>query len=432
MALFPFQPFKIPSFLVCRDWTTTLRRASYRGVGFFVEGDSIEVGRRLVVHEFPGSDEPFIEDLGAKAKHITVTAYLTGQALGEIEVLEGGLREACELAGPGTLTIPLGQFSVHCETCRRDYAKDKQGYIAVHLKFVVDGANVQPFPLLGLARAIEFAAHAIALANAFARTFATIGHASYVSIAAAVGLQDFLAALESAARSQPIAPDVLAPMLRTTGDAFTNAATLVAIGSPGDRYTLTSYVGNSTEALDAPLADIVAGLFAALLDGLGPQDAATMCAGFIDWGITPTRITVPSTRRIAANAIAFNNLVRAAAIANYAVAVTLREYADVRDARQARADAAEFFDAALSGINGWEMFDVASQLSELRGQVAQHLSRLVATLAPIQVVSSPARMPALYWANRLYGDYSRAPELVDRNGIKHPLFMPPEFEALTR
>ena len=41
-------------------------------------------------------------------------------------------------------------------------------------------------------------------------------------------------------------------------------------------------------------------------------------------------------------------------------------------------------------------------------------------------------MPSLWWANRLYGDAKRADEIVERNGVKHASFMPPEFEALAR
>lgn len=434
MAILPPLPFSIPTIIACRDWTTTLRRASFRGVGFFVENDSIEVGRRLVVHEFPGSDEPFVEDLGAKAQHIHVTAYVTGEIIGEIEAKDGGLREACMLKGAGALILPeAGQLKAHCESCRRDYSKDKQGHIAFHLKFVRAGTDKPPFPLLGLARAIEFAASAISIGTALVRTFNTLGHPSYVSTAAVLGLQEFLSAFESSARSKPVDPTIMADTLKTTGDAYTGAADLCAIGTPGDRYTRTRYINDSDAAVDALLADTILGLFQRMLNGLEPKDAADVCAGFVDWtSAMTTPLTTPSNQLIVSNRVSFQNLVRCAAIAFYAAAVTQRTYDDVRDARQARADAAELFDAALSDLNGWEQFDVFSELSDLRGQVAQHLTRLVATLAPVRIVTAPARRPALYWANRLYGDYSRATELVTRNGIKNGLLMPIEFEALSQ
>jgi len=71
-------------------------------------------------------------------------------------------------------------------------------------------------------------------------------------------------------------------------------------------------------------------------------------------------------------------------------------------------------------------------LDELRGRVAEHLSRLVTDLAPVLIVGAAQSMPSLWWANRLYGDAFRAAELVRRNRVKHASFMPVEFEALAR
>jgi len=432
MALFPLRPFSLFAPLVCRDWTTTLRRASFRGVGFFVENDSRSGGRRLVVHEFPGGDDPVVEDLGRKAQHVNVTAYVTGEALGEIEVKEQGLIEALEQDGPGQLSIPMGTFKVHCESYERAYSKDRLGYIAFNLKFVRAGENKPVLPLIGLARAIEFASGAISVATALARTYRTLGQASYVSAASALGLREFLSVFQGTARTSPIAPANMAPLLATSNDAIDNSNTITAVGSPGDSYGTTAYVGNAPVASAEPLANLITGLFQEACNGLEPADAATFCANFVGYGETPTRVTTPTMQLISTNTTAMNNAIRAAAIASYAAAVTQIEFSDVRDARQARADADEYFDAALEDMAGWENFDLWNELNALRGQVAQHLTTLIATLAPVRVVTAPARMPALYWACRLYGDYSRGDELVGRNGIKHGLFMPTEFEALSR
>jgi hypothetical protein len=224
----------------------------------------------------------------------------------------------------------------------------------------------------------------------------------------------------------------MAPLLKAATDANTNANALTAIGSPGDSYGITAYVGNAPVAPAEPLAELITGLFQQACDGLEPADAALFCSNFVGYGETPTRVTTPTLQLIATNTTAMNNAIRAAAIASYAAAVTQIEFTDVRDARQARADADEYFDTALEDFTGWETFDLWNELNNLRGQVAQHLTTLIATLAPVRVIEATARMPALYWACRLYGDYARGDELVDRNGIKHGLFMPIEFEALSR
>ena len=48
----------------------------------------------------------------------------------------------------------------------------------------------------------------------------------------------------------------------------------------------------------------------------------------------------------------------------------------------------------------------------------------------VLTIDAVATMPAIWWAYRLYQDPARAGELVARNGVKHPQFMPQQFEAL--
>ena len=38
----------------CRNWPAMLAPASFKGVGFEVDGDVRSAGRRLVTHEYPG------------------------------------------------------------------------------------------------------------------------------------------------------------------------------------------------------------------------------------------------------------------------------------------------------------------------------------------------------------------------------------------
>lgn len=46
------------------SWTDRLQPASFRGVAFKVDGDDLQIGRRTVVHEYPGRDTPSVEDMG--------------------------------------------------------------------------------------------------------------------------------------------------------------------------------------------------------------------------------------------------------------------------------------------------------------------------------------------------------------------------------
>jgi prophage DNA circulation protein len=56
----------------------------------------------------------------------------------------------------------------------------------------------------------------------------------------------------------------------------------------------------------------------------------------------------------------------------------------------------------------------------------------MADLSPVIIVGAKRVLPSLYWAYRLYADPMRGAELWRRNQIKHPAYMPINFEALAR
>jgi prophage DNA circulation protein len=414
---------------VCRDWSTTLRRASYRGVAFFVEADTIDTGRRLVVHEFPHKDAPYIEDLGRKANSIQVTAYLVGD---NIEQLIRGLQAACDAGGPAVLNLPMERLTAHCEDCRRDYSKDKLGHVAFALKFWRQGTGPGPFSLLSLARAVEFAAGAIVapITSAFVTTYQTLGEHSYVRAAASSLAATFFGEFDQAIRSAPLEAATLGPILRQVESAIERADALTLVGAVGDRYSNVGFVQERPDALTGEIVTVVTGLFTSARLAMAPQDAAAFTLGFAEWGSDDVLQPGSGGARMTANQNAFNRLVRAAAMAQYATAVTLREYDDVRDARQARADAAEYFAALLDVVKDWP--DVWAQLADLRGRVNEHLHRTITDLAPVLELEAAARMPSLWWANYLYADAERAGEVYKRNGVKHAGFMPIKFEVLAR
>jgi prophage DNA circulation protein len=126
-----------------RDWTKTLWPASFKGVPFWVDKDDEKGGRRVVVHEFPHSDTPFVEDLGQKAKCFSVTAYLVGDTSdGDASVLSASF----DGDGSGTLVLPThGPIpNCYCDDFSRSRTKDKLGLIAYEAHFWRDGPTNSP------------------------------------------------------------------------------------------------------------------------------------------------------------------------------------------------------------------------------------------------------------------------------------------------
>jgi prophage DNA circulation protein len=122
-----------------RDWEATLWPASFGGVPFYVEKDKALFGKKIVVHEFPERDDPFVEELGQSARHYDFNAYVASDFA---DVQADGLVAMLVAAGPNILVVPdQGPVSVIFKSGQRDREKDRMGYVAFQLSFVAQGAG---------------------------------------------------------------------------------------------------------------------------------------------------------------------------------------------------------------------------------------------------------------------------------------------------
>ncbi|MEB7559184.1 DNA circularization N-terminal domain-containing protein [Kluyvera cryocrescens] len=91
-------------------WKDRLQDASFRGVPFKVEDEGSPVGRRVETHEYPNRDKPYTEDLGKVTSRPTITAYVVGDDCFD---QRDRLIEALNKPGPGTLIHPVyGEMNV--------------------------------------------------------------------------------------------------------------------------------------------------------------------------------------------------------------------------------------------------------------------------------------------------------------------------------
>lgn len=125
-------------------WADRMSRASFRGFEFLTDSHDARGGRRLVVHEFPGSEVPLVEDLGGKAWDWKLNAYFIGP---DYDLERNGF--LAKLAEPGAdwLTHPwLGLLWVRAHNWSLHESTDKGGYCTIGIEFVPGGETVQPTP----------------------------------------------------------------------------------------------------------------------------------------------------------------------------------------------------------------------------------------------------------------------------------------------
>lgn len=130
-----------------RDWARTLRRASFRGVPFWVEEGGPTVGRRVAVHNISGGEQAVTEDMGQLSGEIAITGYLVSDL---VDLQGWALEAACSAFGPAPLILPMDPGALaHCLSCRRSFAKDRLGYLAYDFSFVRAGSGMGA-PAIGL------------------------------------------------------------------------------------------------------------------------------------------------------------------------------------------------------------------------------------------------------------------------------------------
>ena len=401
-----------------RDWLNTLWRASYKGVPFYFESDSEHGGRDPVIHRFPHRDDPFIEDLGEEPRYFEGTAYVHGD---DADVQAVTLTETLAAKGPGILVVPIrGPVLVHPMPFRREHARDKLGYVAFSVKFVRQGAATA-LVSVALAGAQAFQAAdrlAAALANLFPAVVSLNAAPDFVVQAAVDGVQTAAAVLDAERLTTSTDPAVSASV-RDQVAAIVTASPTVLTRTPDDA---------ATSALAASLIAATRALAA----GQTPEAAAS---GMIEVATAATATFAsnyisPSAQAAAVNAFEAARLARLAALTAWAEALVRRTYASRPDGVTARAEAAERFEQELALAAGYALAPLYIAIEDLRGSVVTYLTQLIADLAPVVTVSANRSLPSLWWSWRLYGSALRSDELVTRNDVRHPSFMPKEFQAL--
>lgn len=151
-----------------RTWRERLRPASWRGVPFYIDEGSGEVGRRFEMHEYPQRDTPWAEDLGRAQRKWTVRGYVLGAGyMG----LRDRLLAACEQQGPGKLVHPyLGELQVVCERFRYSERQEEGGICRFDLSVAEPGTRGAPWARRAAGAAVRGAASGLASAarSAFA------------------------------------------------------------------------------------------------------------------------------------------------------------------------------------------------------------------------------------------------------------------------
>lgn len=151
-------------------WRSRLRPASWRGVKFSMVDDEGTFGRRVQVHEYPNRDKPWTEDLGRATRRININAYIIGENYID---QRDKLITAIETAGSGTLVHPTyGEMKGNIDGQVRVTHSTTEGRMCrISFAFVESGELT--FPTAGAASGQKLSGDADSLDSAISDMFSS-------------------------------------------------------------------------------------------------------------------------------------------------------------------------------------------------------------------------------------------------------------------
>lgn len=393
------------------SWRDSLRPGSFRGVPFRIQTGEGEGGRRGELHEYPERDTPWFEDLGRKARRWTVEAVVLGA---DYMAGRDALIDACEAKGSGTLVHPYyGELTVVCVSHRVRESTGEGGVAFFSLEFGEPGSPAAAETRLdtasqaiGVADAVQSAAPTL-----FASRFSVGGMPAFVEMAAAALVRQVA----------DVAAGVASP-LGGAGSALRTYETGLA-QLPGGAIALVRAPLSLGHAV-VGLVMAVAGLSASPTARVGALRRLLSSHNGFPPDITPT----PARRRERSNAEAFSRLVATVTAAEAVRAATSIRFASYDEAIALRdALAAEIDSAALEAADAGDD-DSTEALDTLRLTMVRDITARGGSLERLYAYTPEATEPALAISQRLHGDpaviVDRADELVERNRVPHPGFVP--------
>lgn len=397
------------------DWRDQLKKIKcrFRDAEFLVDAADGQFGRRQVTHEYPMRDQPYVEDLGRRAREITVEAFVLGV---DYMTSRDALIRAVEQPGPGTLVHPyLGTMRVSVTQCRVRESSRNGGMATFTLTFVEAGANAFPSADDDTAARVDKAATAAmdAATVDFARRFGVSGFPGFVAESAITRVQSGIDTLAKAnARiAQTTAPITdLAGRLTTLGNQLT---TLV--------YTPAALVAGITGVIVA-------------LGGVVTRPAAALRGyrqlfGFGD-DAKPVPRTTPSRIAQSDNQDALHKMIQRAAVVEASRAAgavafdspawSSGDVSELRDDLVAQLDAQAIATDAAGGAIDDSVYEA---LIDLRAALVHDLTTRGALLPRLVTYTPAVTLPAVVLSQQIYGDASRADEIAARNNVRHPGFV---------
>lgn len=407
---------------------------SWRGVTFFVDAAQSTVGRRTKVFKFPGRAAPFVEDQGLETREFRLTCYVVGP---DYDAQRDKLREEFEAEGPGELVHPYwGQITCTVVSPVRISETFNEGGLA---RFELDLVQTTDDPLTTAQPdrkpAVKAqAAKAMAASQAvFEESFSLVGAVQQLYDQATTAVEIMASEIRAVRGAVNAALGVVDATAAAVNDLGEQAAQLVLAPA-----ALAESVEDVMSAVMGAASDVSQALAEAGLDGLtrltalvdGPlfddfvadraMDALTNLETIGD--VVPAPQVTGSSQDVQARANydALRRLFRVDAVVAGVDALVDLDLGSRDRVVEIRDDVAGMLDAVALDADD----ELWAALVDLRQTFTTYLNEVAANLPQVVEYVPPQALPALVIAYDLYGDATRDEEIIFKNRVADPNFVP--------
>lgn len=383
-------------------WRERVEKGAFRGVEFFIESNELTSGRRTATHEFPKRDNPFIEDMGRATRNIVFDAYLIGP---DYLIEKKALIAALEEEGPGELVHPFyGRRTVQAGSFTVRETRTEGGMARFSLTFRETEGPTYPSISVDTTDAVAAAA-ADSLQSC---------EASFLDEFSVAGLPQW--AVDQASATVAAMSDAMAEAFAPVRASIETAAALnqdiIRLKDQAEDFVRQpERLANMTRSIMGSVASSSAS---------ASSRGRALSAFYSAFNPPAEPTTTPTRQRADDNRAALAAYARQTCVINESVVATQRRFETLSDAEAARDDISDRIDDQADTAPD-SVFD---SLTALRARLVRAIPQEDASLPRVVVIRERQTIPALVLAYRLYADAERASDIVTRNRIRHPSFVP--------
>jgi len=407
-----------------QTWRDQMLPASFRGISFLIPQASVPVGMKVQLHEFPQRDEPYAEQLGKQAQVHRLVCWIIGDDCFE---RRDKFMEALETPGAGELVHPwLGRMQVKAGEAELTHDFKQGGMAAFAVTFYPDLPLKFPTAKVNTQQQVVKASDSL-LDSALARYKSAMAKVDQARLGLA-RLRNSLSGVYTVIQQQ--FSTIIGAFTNLTGfvQSLMNAPDSLSslFSSYFSEFSVDDYLGDdsgssyrNSVATATQQTEAVASINTVSdSGGVDAAAASQATANLVQDALLVQVALIISEMPVASQPVSTTTV---ASVEQQAVQPIVRPEVPVADdVLELRDNLNEaIFQASLKADPEHYMV-----LNTLRQTIVKHLTAVAESGVRLVEITPPETLSALVLAYRRFGDATRESEVVQRNRLRHPGFVP--------